>query len=125
MQLNRDLDIYQGDDFFHTVNIFGEDGEPMAFASEDEFSAQIREAGETSLSPAGPLLATFVCTKQGGGIVTLSLSSSVAATIPPGRHWYELRMITPQPGSTPDYVLTLFSGLAVVHPEITKEPIVL
>lgn len=117
MELNRDLNIYQGDDFSHTVNVYGVDGEPMPFPDE-YFSAQIREAGETSLDPAGPVLGIFTCSKSSPGLVTLTLPSSVSRTIPPGRHWYELRMINDQ--VTPNYVLTLFSGLAIVHPEVTK-----
>lgn len=119
MHLNRDLDIYQGDDFSHTVNIFDTDGELFTFGSQHYFSAKIKEAGATSLSPAGPTFAVFTCVKENPGKVTLSLPSSVAKNIPPGRHWYELKMITEQGAGNPDVVLTLFSGLAVVHPEVT------
>jgi hypothetical protein len=120
MHLNRNLDIYQGDDFSHTVNIFDTGGQPFVFGSQHSFSAKIKEAGATSLSPAGPTLAVFDWKKENPGKVSISLTSNNTKQIPPGRHWYEVKMITSQ-GAAPPIVLTLFAGLAVVHPEVTTE----
>jgi hypothetical protein len=125
MELNRDLEIYQGDDFAHTVTVYDTEGELFQFGNEHSFSARICEAGETSLSvPGDEVIGTtdFICTKNNGipGIVNLSIDADVTKDAIPGRHWFELKMITDPGGGSPDIVLTLFSGLAIIHPETTK-----
>jgi len=118
MELNRDLEIYQGDDFSHTVNLYDTDGSLFVFGGQHSFSGKIREAGETTLDPPGPVLATMDVDINSPGEVIFSIPSEETADIPPGRHWYEIRFITTDSGN-PDIVLTLFSGLAIVYPEIT------
>lgn len=121
MICNRNLDIYQGDDFTHRVDLYDTDGSPLGFGVEHSFSGKIRKAGETTFSPPGPVLATMDVEINSPGEVIFSIPSDEATDIPPGRHWYEFRMIIDQPNDEPDYVITLFSGLAVVHPEVTKD----
>ena len=118
MVLNRNLDIYQGDDFSHSVNLYDVNGSSFSFGGQHSFSAKIREAGETTLDPAGPVLANMDVQINSPGNVVFSIPSEEASAIPPGRHWYEIRFITTDSGN-PDIVLTLFSGLAIVHPEVT------
>lgn len=118
---SRNLDLYQGDDFTHTITLYDTDGTLFDFGVEHSFSGKIREAGKTTLDPAGPVLATMDVDINSPGEVVLSIPSEETTVIPPGRHWYEIRMIIDQPDEEPDYVITLFSGLAVVHPEVTKD----
>lgn len=121
MILNRNLDIYQGDDFFHTINLYDTDGSLFAFGIQHSFTGKIKEAGETTLDPPGALLATMDVNIQGPGVVEFSIPAAETTDMPPGRHWYEIRFITNQGESVPPEVLTLFSGLAIVHPEVTKD----
>lgn len=128
MILNRNLDIYQGDDFFHTINLYDTDGSLFVFGSQHSFAGKIRKAGETTLDPPGVDLATITCEKVligentfESGVVNLSISDAITKDIPPGRHWYEIRFITDQGEGIAPKVLTLFSGLAIVYPEVTKD----
>jgi hypothetical protein len=129
MELNRDLIIYQGDDIIHKVVLTHPDGSVFDIIEEGggdySYTSRIRLQGETSLSPPGMTLATFDWDEADTGnleqgIVIFTLAKEDSKLIPPGRHVYDVKQIEAVEGSSPDVVLTLFSGLAIVLPEVTK-----
>jgi hypothetical protein len=128
MELNRDLIIYQGDDIVHKVILTNDDGSTFNIIEEGDgdyaYVSTIKMQGETSLSNLGELLATFDwddedVTNLTQGIVVFTLDKTISKTLPPGRHIYDVKQI--DTGSSPNVVLTLFSGLVTVLPEVTKE----
>ena len=125
MNSRRNLEIYQGDDFSHTINLYDTNGDLFAFGNQHNFDGKIRRAGKDSLSPPGAQLAVITCSKValGGGFepgkIVLSINRSITRTLPPGRHWYQVRFLTGT--SAPFTILTLISGLAIVYPEVTKD----
>lgn len=118
MAAERNFYIRQGDTFTHTLVVWnGVDPVtnqkiPLDLESLGaQVSSEIRRAGETPLSDSGDLLATFTVQNPVGNSVVLKLDSEESAGIPPGKHWYDIQVIT-------DKTETYLSGIVIVLPAV-------
>lgn len=118
MAAERNFYIRQGDTFTHTLIVW--DGvdpvtqEKIPLDLEGlgaVVTSEIREAGETPLSDSGELLATFDAASPVENTVVLSLDSETSATIPPGKHWYDVQVVTSSKQ-------TFLSGTVIVLPAV-------
>lgn len=117
MAAERNFYIRQGDTFTHTIVVWNgvdENGDkiPLDLTDAGVFS-DIRVAGESPLSEPGAVLGSFIGSAS-GNIITLILSSTESATIPPGKHWYDIEVIT-------NIRKTYLSGTVIVIPAVAVE----
>jgi hypothetical protein len=112
MAATRDITIYQGDTYGHTISITNDATPPVATnVTGRTFAAQLRRYPGSD-TPA----ATFAVdmTDAATGVVQLSLTATQTAALTAGPYAWDVHMIT---GSS---VLTLFAGEAVVTAEVTR-----
>ena len=112
MAATRDITIYQGDTYGHTITITNDATPPAATnVTGRTFAAQLRRyAGSTTIA------ATFAVdvSQAASGIVQLSLTATQTAALAAGPYAFDVHMIT---GSS---VLTLFAGECLVTAEVTR-----
>ena len=112
MAATRDITIYQGDTYGHTITITNDATPPAATnVTGRTFAAQLRR-----YPGSDTVAATFAVdmTDAATGVVQLSLTATQTAALAAGPYAFDVHMIT---GSS---VLTLFAGEAVVTAEVTR-----
>lgn len=114
----RDVTIYQGDAYSHTLTFVDSNGDPVDLtASYGSYAAQVRQVFRNPSQEAGDVLATFDIddTNAATGVLVLSLSSSDTEDLPEACV-YDLEAMsavaTPEP-------YTLIRGDITVMPEAT------
>jgi hypothetical protein len=110
MPATRDIDIYRGDNFMHTVTIQDDQGAPVNVSGRT-FTSQLRRYPDSST-----VAATFTVsmTSAATGVVVFQLSDTTTASLDPGPYRYDIQQNN---GGT---ITTLLSGEAIVAADVTR-----
>lgn len=106
----RDVSIYRGDDFAHTLTIQDDQGDPVNVSGRT-FTSQLRRYPDTTV-----VAATFAVsmTNAATGVVVFSLGDTVTAGLEPGPYAYDVQQDN---GGT---ITTLLAGRATVAADVTR-----
>ncbi len=110
MPATRNLDIYRGDDFAHTVTFEDEAGAPLD-VSASTFASQLRRYPDTSI-----IAATFAVNMSAAatGVVVFTLGDAVTATLDPGPYAYDVQQ------TDDGKVTTMLAGDVTVAADVTR-----
>ena len=110
MPAERDISIYRGDDFAHTVTIQNTAGSAINVSGRT-YASQLRRYPDTST-----VAATFAVsmTNAATGVVVFSLADTVTAGLEPGPYAYDIQQDN---GGT---ITTLLAGRATVEADVTR-----
>jgi len=107
-----DLELYQGDDYFVTATVVGEDCEPLDLTGYTA-RAQIRRKS----ADAEPEVAAEMTAVVEGSSVLLTLDHTETATLK-DRYVWDLELTAPD-----GVVVTILAGYVKVIPEVTRAAI--
>jgi hypothetical protein len=106
----RDLDVYRGDDFAHTVTFKDVNGAVINVSSRS-FSSQLRRYPDTSV-----IAATFGVdmTNATTGVVVFTLADTVTSDLDPGPYVYDVQQ------TDSGTVTTMLAGDVTVAADVTR-----
>lgn len=110
MPAARDIDIFRGDDFTHTVTIQDANGAPINVSGRT-YTSQLRRYPDSS-----SIAATFTVTMTNAatGVVVFSLPDATTSALAPGEYRYDIQQDN---GGT---ITTLLAGTATVAADVTR-----
>ena len=110
MPATRDIDIYRGDDFSHTVTITNTAGSAIDVSGRT-YTSQLRRYPDSST-----VAATFTVAMGSAatGVVVFTLADTVTAGLEPGPYRYDIQQDN---GGT---LTTLLAGQATVSADVTR-----
>lgn len=110
MPATRDIDIYRGDDFAHTVTITNTAGSAIDVSGRT-YTSQLRRYPDSS-----SVAATFTVAmgSASSGVVVFSLADTVTSALEPGPYSYDIQQDN---GGT---LTTLLAGKATVTADVTR-----
>jgi hypothetical protein len=106
----RDLDVYRGDDFAHTVTFTDAAGAPINVSART-FASQLRRYPDTSV-----IAATFGVdmTNAATGVVVFTLADTVTSTLDAGPYVYDVQQ------TDSGTVTTMLAGDVTVAADVTR-----
>jgi hypothetical protein len=110
MPATRDIDIYRGDNFAHTVTITNTAGSAIDVSGRT-YTSQLRRYPDSST-----VAATFTVSMASAvtGVVVFSLANTVTASLDPGPYHYDIQQNN---GGT---LTTLLAGRATLAADVTR-----
>jgi hypothetical protein len=106
----RNLDIYRGDDFAHTVTFEDDTGAPINVSART-FASQLRRYPDTTV-----IAATFGVNMAGAatGVVVFTLADTVTSTLDAGPYVYDVQQ------TDSGTVATMLAGDVTVAADVTR-----
>ena len=110
MPATRDISIYRGDDFNHTVTIQDSAGSAIDVSGRT-YTSQLRRYPDSATAAA-----TFTVSMTGAasGTVVFSLTDTVTAGLEPGPYSYDIQQ------DSSGTLTTLLAGQAIVSADVTR-----
>jgi hypothetical protein len=109
MAIKANIVIDQGTDFFTSINVTDDNGDPVDLSAYTG-AAQMRKHYTSSNATS------FTVTTNGSGTVTLTMSANTTDNLVPGRYVYDCELTD----TSSNTVSRLVEGIVTVTPQVTR-----